>query len=345
MGNSLVGGNYAENQIRNAVNASISIMMDSSANCITTVSGANIISIVGGRNINLKDIRQKVWVKVNTTCVTSQTNKSSVQQSVDAQFKQAASAISEAFSLGDTKAKNVTESVMNLSTQVISRATALFQSIASSTNTISIVGVDGMTMEVVDQEVMLNEVASATMDQLMDTTSGQTIKLIVDQTAKATTMNFTAIVAIIVIGVVASVFIAFGSRYFLNIQSSVSATLRSSGFWAAFLAIPTLFCLITVVLSMTPYKVMWPLKQIESTDTEAEQKKKKTNNIAAMIICSIVGTASIAAMAIVGVIEFNKPKATYRPMVRASVSSGASARPMMRAAPGSGVRRSLAQQF
>lgn len=290
----------AENELHNTVKSSVKVMMENAASCITTVSGSNIISIVGSTNVDISQIKQKTWIKVNTSCMVTQTNNVDIKQEIETQFKQSATTMSETLGLNSVESKNLTDNMVELSSEVNSKAVALFQTGTSAMNSISVIDSAGVRMSLVDQESYIDQISTATFDQVMSTTAGQGVKVIVDQAAKATSLNLTLIVGIVTAGVVASVFIIFGSRFLLGAQArigrGIGAAVASPMLWAGLLAIPALFAISTFVMSLTPNKAMWPLKQVKSTDTADEIAAKRSNNVAVSVISGIVGAACTAGV-------------------------------------------------
>lgn len=62
----------AINEINNTIRSSVDVVMQSTAGCNATVEGSNIISVIGSSNINISNIKQKVFVKLDASCTITQ---------------------------------------------------------------------------------------------------------------------------------------------------------------------------------------------------------------------------------------------------------------------------------
>lgn len=314
-----LGKNSAKNTIRNTIESVVKATLSSSASCITTVQGSNILIIEGSNGIDISNISQKVFIKVNTSCAISQLNSTDIQQSITDNFKQSAETIAVGLSLNENESANLSENMQRLTSVVTNTLSAMFQSTSSAINSITIRDSSNVSIKYYEQESYIETTAEATIKQVMASETGQEVEVIIDQAAKTTVLNIEMLVIIITAGIVASVFIIFGSRYLTKSQAMVSSALKSPMLWIGLLSLPLMFTGIVFLLSLTPYKVVWPLKQPKTTDNEAEAKDKKVCNTAMSIITGTGSAALTAAIAGLGFYAYKSASTASKLRVQPAV--------------------------
>jgi hypothetical protein len=186
----LLSKSTATNEINSMVNASISILNQMTQNCYTNaanVQGLSFRNIKG--NIDIENLNWNQMIVANSACIASQAASNEAKQAVSQQLSQAATALVGALSLGQSDANNLINAAVDMSQHIINAFAQTCQSTASNSQTIQFDGVVGnITIGYTSQIAWTQSIQAATQcvqNAVAQTTSAQTIKQIIDQTASA----------------------------------------------------------------------------------------------------------------------------------------------------------------
>jgi len=273
----------AMNKVRSSITASVDMALNSSGGCNTTVSGSNIISVVGGKNVDISRVRQKVYLKLNTSCTISQVMSSKVKQDIEAKLMQTAEAITKGLGSNNATSSNITEAMMNLPVVIQSNIVAAVQTLVTSSNIITVQGTDGLNMDLIDQEVVTDVVTKSVVTQTMASDAGQKVDLLVDQAAKASATGLDLTLGLVVFIVLAIV----GMVIFVSWKNTVATVLMSPMTWLLVVMPFLIGSMVLMVAGLSAKKVFWPYRPAATNDTAEEAEKKKTMNRTIVLAASI----------------------------------------------------------
>lgn len=281
----------ATNVVENSISSAVSSVLQSTAQCNTTVMGSNIISVANASGINISNVKQNVYLKMNATCIITQISDSKVTQKIAEQLQQQAESVTTGLGMNSADSYNYTQLMMKLAVAVQSSMIAQVNAISTGSNVITITDSSNVTMSVIDQEIYLETVTKNVVSQTMQSEIGQEAKVAIEQaaTAKAEGFNLSmGLIVFIVAAIVASIFV-------VSWKNTITTVLMNPMTWLL-VTTPILIGTSVLFIAGIPSKrVFWPYTQDVSTDTAAERSNRKSRN-ATIILASGVSTVFLTLL-------------------------------------------------
>lgn len=281
----------ALNMVETGISASVAAALENSAACNTTVSGSNIISIVRGNGINISDVKQKVYIKVNTSCVVTQVSDAKMTQTISEKLQQQAESVTTGLGMNAAESENFMHIMTRLSTAVQTSMVAEINAVTSGTNSITIVDSSNVTATVIDQEFFNDTVTKNVVAQSMSTSVGQEAQVAIEQAAKAKAEGFNLSLGLIVFIVAAIV----GSIFIVSWKNTVTTVLMNPMTWMLVTTPILIGSAVLFIAGMPKTKIFWPYEKAVSSDTETEASNKRSKN-ATILLAAGVSTVMLLVL-------------------------------------------------
>lgn len=273
----------ALNVVRSAITSSVALVLNNSAGCNTAVYGSNIINISNAHDIDISDIKNKVFIKMDATCIISQASETSVAQKISQDLQQQAEAITSGLGMNAADSANLMSLMTNLSVAVQSSIVASITNLAKAENLINITDSSGVTARAIEQTAYIDVVSKSVVSQSMKSQAGQEVETAITQAAKAKSEGFNLSMGLIVFIVAAIV----GTVFVVSWKKTITTILMNPMTWLL-VTTPLLIGTTSLFIGGLPKKkIFWPYQQDVSTDTASERSTKKSKNLTIMMASGV----------------------------------------------------------
>ncbi len=117
-----MGRNVTENYSDQVINSTMDVINSNTALCRSSISQDQLLNVVAtgpGSVVDIGDVRWRQAVAINSECYQTALNSTNLEANISQRAMQEAEAIGQALSVTSTVARNINDSVMNLSQSVI----------------------------------------------------------------------------------------------------------------------------------------------------------------------------------------------------------------------------------
>jgi len=270
----LLGGSTSENITNTVVNTSVEVtnraVMELSSR--GRASNSLVISDTGG-DVVIEGLAQDAAVTVSVEGYLQATNSTAVQQEVAQKLSQMAEAVTSGISLGGkAEAKNIVNTTINSSANILNETKVLCRSDADAENTITVARTGGnVSIRNVTQNAAVNSILKCQSSNISNTVTSQKADQSIEQTATAIVKGLdlgAMLLPLIIIGglvILAPVVLMFGAaRAVTGTTTSVINNFLGENF-PAVIALLVLLGVALAVLFLLPISPLSPKGKVGVT--------------------------------------------------------------------------------
>lgn len=185
-----MGSISSKNTVDSLIKDSVSTIESFTAVCSDDIANSQTITLENCPGFSVGDIANSQKVAINKKCMINATLQSRTQSSLDQQMKQSAEAINEGFGLSGVQAENVINYSIQIGRSLIRSYTTKCVNNFSNSQNISCNNSPNVTFGNVTNEQAVQSLSDCAINDTTVQDYANRIQTILDQTSKASSVNF-----------------------------------------------------------------------------------------------------------------------------------------------------------